>query len=87
MVCELCECAEAHNFHHLIPRTLHRNKWFKKRYSREQMAAGLQLCKMCHKTIHEFVREKELGRKFNSKQKLLAQPRIAKFIEWKRKHA
>ncbi len=37
MLCELCECEEAHNFHRFIPRTLHTNKWFKKRYAREEM--------------------------------------------------
>ena len=62
MLCELCESEEVHNFHHFIPRTLHSNKWFKKRYTREQMQEGINLCKSCHKAIHDLIpKEKELG--------------------------
>ncbi len=33
-ICELCKREVDHTTrHHLIPRTLHRNKWFKKNYS------------------------------------------------------
>ena len=37
MLCQLCESEEAYNFHHFIPRTLHSNKWFKSRYSKQEM--------------------------------------------------
>ncbi|MBN2294166.1 MAG: hypothetical protein JXM70_17195 [Pirellulales bacterium] len=84
-LCELCNCAPPHNFHHLIPRTLHSNKWFKKRYTREQMQAGLWLCKVCHGAIHDQIpSEKELGRNFNTKEKLLAHEQIARFVQWRR---
>jgi hypothetical protein len=72
----------AHSFHHLIP---HANKWFKKRHTREAMRAGLELCKECHKTIHELVGEKDLGRNYNTMDKLLAHAEIAKYVAWKRK--
>jgi hypothetical protein len=85
MLCELCEAEEAHSFHHLIPRTVHSNKWFKKRHTRQQMQAGLQLCKQCHTTIHDLVQEKELGRHFNTREKLAAHPPIARYLDWKRK--
>ena len=45
MLCQLCESEDAHNFHHFVPRTLHSNKWFKKRYTRAQMQAGIDVCK------------------------------------------
>ena len=52
----------AHNFHHLIPRTVHTNKWFKKRYTREQMREGINVCTSCHHAIHALIPdEKELG--------------------------
>lgn len=86
MLCELCQCEEAHNFHHFIPRTLHSNKWFKRRFSREQMREGLHLCKPCHTAIHDLLpSEKELGRDYNAREKLLAHPQVAAYVKWKRK--
>lgn len=86
MLCELCHSEESHNFHHFIPRTLHSNKWFKKRYTRRQMQEGIEVCKACHTAIHDLVPdEKELGRHYHSLEKLLAHPEIGKYVEWKRK--
>jgi hypothetical protein len=86
MICELCQCEDSYNFHHFIPRTLHRNKWFKKRFTREQMRQGICLCKTCHRAIHDLVpSEKELGRHFNTLDKLLAHVGIGRYVEWKRR--
>lgn len=75
MLCELRRCEAAHSVHHFIPRTLHSNKWFKRRLSREQMREGLNLCKSCHAAIHDLIpNEKELGRDYNTREKLLAHP-------------
>ena len=87
MLCELCEVEDAFNFHHLIPRTLHSNKWFKKRFTRDEMSQGIDLCKACHSTIHELVTEKELGRYHNTREKLLEHPLIARYVAWKRRRA
>ena len=85
MLCELCESEDAHNFHHFIPRTLHSNKWFKKRYTREQMQAGIKVCKSCHSAIHDLIPdEKKLGKYYNSKEKLLTHPLVARYVQWKR---
>jgi hypothetical protein len=85
MLCELCQSESAHNFHHFIPRTLHRNKWFKKRYARAQMQAGLKLCKSCHDPIHDLIPdEQELGRHYHTMEKLLAHPLVAGYVKWKR---
>jgi hypothetical protein len=84
-LCGLCESDAAHNFHHFIPRTLHTNKWFKRRYTRQQMQAGLDLCKACHSAIHDLIPdEKELGRNYNTKEKLLAHPKLAGYVKWKK---
>ncbi len=86
IVCELCEAEAAHNFHHLIPRTLHSNKWFKKRYTAEQMRVGLHLCKACHRAVHDLVpSEKALGRHYNTAEKLAGHPDVARYLEWKRR--
>jgi len=86
MLCELCQSEEAHNFHHFIPRTLHTNKWFKRRYTRAEMKQGIEVCKACHLAIHDLIPdEKELGRCYNTKETLLSHPEVGKFVRWKRK--
>lgn len=85
--CEMCKRLAKLSFHHLIPRTLHSNKWFKKNYTREQMAQGIDVCRDCHRAVHQFIDEKELGREYFTKEKLLAHPEVAKFVAWvSRKH-
>ncbi len=85
MICELCGAEEAYNFHHLIPQTNHSNKWFKKRYTREQMREGLNLCKACHRAIHDLIPdEKQLGRHYNTRAKLMDHPQVAGYVKWKR---
>jgi hypothetical protein len=84
MLCQLCESEEAYNFHHFIPRTLHSNKWFKSRYSKQEMQKGLHLCKTCHHAIHNLIpKEKELGKLYNTKENLLANPLVANYVKWK----
>ena len=85
--CRLCErVTKRGNEHHLIPRTCHSNKWFRKNYTRQQMQVTVWLCTDCHKAIHLFVpSEKELGRDYNTIDKLLAHPEIERFVEWIRK--
>jgi hypothetical protein len=88
MRCELCQAEDAHNFHHLIPRTLHSNKWFKRRYTREQMQTGLEVCKSCHSAIHHLIPdEKELGRNYNTREKLMSHPEIGKYVLWKQRRS
>ncbi|MCA9121871.1 MAG: hypothetical protein H6822_11660 [Planctomycetaceae bacterium] len=72
--------------HHLIPRTCHGNKWFKKRFTREDMRMTVALCRACHNAIHELIPdEKELGREFNTLEKLCAHAEVGKFVSWVRK--
>jgi len=79
--CELCRRTErVLTAHHLIPRTLHRNRWFKKNFSRAQMNATVDLCRDCHSAIHRFVDEKTLGRELNTLDGLRAHPDIRKFV-------
>ncbi len=71
--------------HHLIPRTCHSNKWFKKNFTREQMQQTVGLCRDCHNAVHRFESEKSLGRYYNTVELLLAHPQISAFVEWARK--
>ena len=86
--CELCgSTKDGLNFHHLIPRTLHGNKWFEKRYDKLFMANhGIWICKkFCHKQIHEFISEKEMGMSYNTLELLREHPEVKKYIEWRSK--
>jgi hypothetical protein len=69
--------------HHLIPRTCHKNKWFKKNFTRQEMSETISVCRDCHRYIHKAVpKEKELGRFFNTVEKLLNHETIGRFVEW-----
>ncbi|MEM7478883.1 MAG: hypothetical protein AAF483_28185 [Planctomycetota bacterium] len=86
--CELCGrvTKKGTTEHHLIPRTCHKNKWFQKNFTREQMAQTVSLCRECHNAIHKFVpKEKALGRYYYTLDLLRSHPQIAGFIEWVRK--
>ena len=80
--CELCGRERRLTFHHLIPVTVHKNKWFKQRFSREEMSRGALLCTDCHSAVHAFVSEKELGRELNTVDKLRSHDDIGRFVRW-----
>ena len=72
--------------HHLIPRCCHSNKWFRKRFTREDMQTrGLDLCRDCHLFVHAQYSEKELGRRLNTREALLDDPTVMRFLEWVRR--
>ena len=84
-VCQLCqrEAKRGTTEHHLIPRALHSNKWFRKRFTREQMRETISVCHECHRAIHKLIpSEKELGRHFNSVSRLLEHQALARFVAW-----
>ena len=83
--CELClREVSGTTKHHLIPRTNHKNKWFKKNFSFEELHSTVDLCRDCHRQIHKFIPEKEMGRNYNSLEKLLTQEQVATFVGWLR---
>ena len=84
--CELCGRMKILSFHHLIPKTLHNNKVFKKLYEHKYMAThGLDLCHDCHKNIHVFYTEKELGKYYYTKELLLSSEKVRNFLKWVKK--
>jgi hypothetical protein len=83
--CELCgrTMKRGTTRHHLIPRTVHSNAWFKKRFTRQQMHATVDFCLDCHRAVHDAVpSEKELGRDWNTVERLRTHPQIARFVTW-----
>ena len=84
--CELCDREKELTFHHLIPRTLHGNKYFKKNYDIKYLKShGLDLCDECHHMIHDFFSEKELGKDYNEKEKILESEKVQKYLIWVKK--
>lgn len=82
-ICELCEReVERTSKHHLIPRAVHSNKWFKKNFTKEQMITTVDLCRDCHKHIHKFATEKELAKHHNTLETLMEHEKIRKFVNW-----
>jgi len=84
MNCELCNRSEnvVLDEHHFIPKTLHSNKWYKKNFTKEQLHSTILLCRDCHDAIHGFITEKELGKNYNTKEKLMAHEKVAGFVKW-----
>lgn len=90
MPCEMCgrTVKKGTTKHHLIPRTCHKNRWFKKNFTREQQRKTVDVCRECHNAIHIHIpSEKELGRHYNTLELLLAHPEIAKFVAWVKKQS
>ena len=81
--CELCLrfVKKGTTEHHLIPRTCHKNRWFKKNFSRQQMAKTALLCRECHSEVHHQIpSEKELGRHWNTIERLKEHEGMRRFL-------
>jgi rubrerythrin len=84
--CELCGRQAHLSFHHLIPKKNHRKRRYRKRYETEELKQrGLWLCRLCHRQIHRFFSEDELGTRLNTREALLEDPQMARFLQWARK--
>lgn len=85
--CKICQRDNIElTFHHLIPKTLHDNSWFKKNFDMYDMQRrGINVCKLCHRKIHDIETEKNLGRNYNTLEKLLEHEEIKKFIPFAKK--
>lgn len=86
MVCSFCQTDTNITHHHLIPRTFHSNKWYRKNFTKEQLKETIPLCLDCHRNLHSLIdNEKDLGRKYYTLELLMTNPMIQRYIEWKRK--
>lgn len=82
--CALCDRDRPLTFHHLIPRALHRRKRIARLYSKEQLQAGVDLCRDCHDAVHRFATEAQLAEQYSTLERLRAHPEVAKFVAWVR---
>lgn len=80
--CALCGRTAPLTFHHLIPRKVHRRPRFRSDYSREQLAEGIDVCRLCHKAIHRFHDEMTLATRLNTLDALTDDPLLARHAAW-----
>ncbi len=80
--CQLCERYTYLTAHHLIPRKLHRRNWFRKHYTREELQRVVALCRDCHRGLHKLYDEMQLGKSYDSLEKLRADEAIMKHARW-----
>ncbi|MCB1774683.1 MAG: hypothetical protein KDI88_13790 [Gammaproteobacteria bacterium] len=83
--CCLCGRRTVLTFHHLIPRKVHRRTHFRKHFSREQLAQGIHVCRLCHNGIHRLYDELALARSLSTLDALRADPAIQRHCQWVRK--
>lgn len=80
--CALCGRTAPLSFHHLIPRKVHRRPRFRSDYSRETLAAGIEVCGLCHRAIHRFHDEMTLATRLNTLDALKDDPQLSRHAAW-----
>ncbi|MEI7541978.1 MAG: hypothetical protein WCJ94_01850 [bacterium] len=80
--CPLCKRETQLVPHHVIPKTLHSENWFKKHLTPEQMNITFLVCVDCHSAIHKFHSSKELANDFNTLEKIMADEKIMNFAKF-----
>ena len=78
----LCNRQTDLTFHHLIPKKMHRRTYFKKHYSKQELAQGIDICRQCHTGIHKTYSEMELAKHFYSKERLQQDPTLTTHFSW-----
>ena len=81
--CELCGSETNITKHHLIPVSQSRRK---NKYLKTDEGNFLWVCTECHSQIHALFSNYELKTLYSTKESLMNEPRMRKFIEWRRKH-
>ncbi|MDX5152254.1 MAG: hypothetical protein R3188_07240 [Acidiferrobacterales bacterium] len=86
--CVLCSSDYFITFHHLIPKSCHRNKWFRKNFSKDEMTGrDIDICRRCHSFLHKKFPEKVLGRELNTLEKILTNEIVRTYLKWAEKNA
>ena len=81
-VCPCCKRYTRLTFHHLIPKKMHRRTYFKKHYTKEQLQAGVNICRQCHSGIHRFYDEMTLAKQLHTLSVLQADEQLSTFFNW-----
>ena len=81
--CQLCCRNVELTFHHLIPKKSQKIKFIKQKHAQLNLNTyGINVCRDCHKMIHKLISHKHLALYYYSKEKLLQNVQLKKFINW-----
>ena len=81
--CELCKREVETTYHHFIPKQIHSKDWCKRMFTRDEMKnRRADLCGDCHPMVHQYFKHSELGKTYNTVDKLLTHEKVSKFFEW-----
>ena len=80
--CPMCKRLVHLTFHHLIPKKMHRRTFFKKHYTKQSLAEGVDVCRLCHNGIHATYSEMELAKHYNTPEKLQQCRQLSAHFEW-----
>jgi hypothetical protein len=81
-VCPVCTREIELVVHHLIPKAVQTENWFKNHFKPEQFEEKIMVCVDCHNAIHKFHDSRELGQEMNTLEKILADEKIVKFAKF-----
>ncbi|MEO0409250.1 MAG: hypothetical protein AAF289_18055 [Cyanobacteria bacterium P01_A01_bin.135] len=80
--CCLCQRYGPLTFHHLIPKKMHRRPYFKKRFSRDELNQGINICRLCHNGIHDAYDEMTLAKQYPTLEALQADGQLQRHVDW-----
>jgi hypothetical protein len=80
--CPLCDREVALTFHHFIPKKMHRRDYFRKRFSKDLLNQGIDICRLCHDGIHDLYDEMQLAKALNSLESLMADEGVQRHVRW-----
>ncbi|MCR9106225.1 MAG: hypothetical protein NXI15_13100 [Gammaproteobacteria bacterium] len=80
--CPFCRREMTLTFHHLMPRKVHRRRYFQRNYARDVLARGIYICRDCHDAIHRSYDEMELARTLATPQALAADEKLRRQFHW-----
>jgi len=81
--CQMCGCDCDLTAHHLIPRVKCHNKY---KQIMNDDSNLIMICRQCHDHIHAAYDENYLRDNLSSLELLMADEKIKKFVDWRKKH-
>lgn len=61
---------------------MHRRTYFKKHYSKAELAAGIDICRQCHTGLHKRFSEMQLAKQLNNVEAIQSEPGLAEYFNW-----
>jgi hypothetical protein len=80
LLCEICERHTKLTRHHLYPKQLHGK--LEGRVPANLLNRTLNICRMCHSTVHRLFTNEELAASYNTLESLMATEPMAKYAKW-----